>query len=154
MLRLIALGLILVVVVGLAALGLSSRRERSGGWLERRMAPCGGDPNCVGSLAAGDAQRVEPLVATGDAKATFRRAAEIVESLPKTRVVVDEPDYLHAECASRLFGFVDDLELWLDGEAGVIHVRSASRVGKSDLGANRRRVERLREALAASRDGG
>lgn len=59
----------------------------------------------------------------------------------------EEAGYLHAVCRSRLFGWADDLELRIDTEAGVVHVRSASRVGYSDLGVNRRRVERLRAAL-------
>jgi uncharacterized protein (DUF1499 family) len=61
--------------------------------------------------------------------------------------VEEEAGYLHAVCRSRLFGWADDLELRIDTEAGVVHVRSASRVGYSDLGVNRRRVERLRAAL-------
>jgi uncharacterized protein (DUF1499 family) len=57
-------------------------------------------------------------------------------------------DYLHAECASAVFGFVDDLELQLRASEGRIAVRSASRLGRSDLGVNRRRVEALRSELA------
>jgi len=61
------------------------------------------------------------------------------------RILEEQPGYLHAIFVSRLFRFVDDLELRLDEGAGVIQVRSASRVGHSDFGVNRKRVERLRE---------
>jgi uncharacterized protein (DUF1499 family) len=64
-------------------------------------------------------------------------------------VVEEATNYLHAQCASALFGFVDDLELHLRASANLIAVRSASRVGHSDMGVNRRRVERLRAALRA-----
>jgi uncharacterized protein (DUF1499 family) len=67
-----------------------------------------------------------------------------VENLPRTRIVAVTSDYLHAECASAVFGFVDDLELHLRRAEGVIAVRSASRLGHSDLGVNRRRIENLR----------
>ena len=67
--------------------------------------------------------------------------------MPRTRVVERLDDHLHAECRSRLLGFVDDLELELRPEEGLIAVRSASRLGYSDLGVNRRRVETLRAEL-------
>jgi uncharacterized protein (DUF1499 family) len=63
-------------------------------------------------------------------------------------VITESDNYLHAECESAVFGFVDDLELHLRSLEGVIAVRSASRLGYSDLGVNRRRVERLRAMLA------
>ncbi len=68
--------------------------------------------------------------------------------LPRARIVEETEDYLHAECRSALFGFVDDLELQLRPSESIIAVRSASRLGYSDFGVNRRRVEALRESLA------
>jgi uncharacterized protein (DUF1499 family) len=70
-----------------------------------------------------------------------------VESLPRTKIIAETPDYLHAECTSAVFGFVDDLELHLRTAEGVIAVRSASRLGYSDFGVNRRRIENLRALL-------
>ncbi len=69
--------------------------------------------------------------------------------MSRMRVVSASDDYLHAEERSRLFRFVDDLEL-LAAPDGELIVRSASRVGRSDLGVNRRRVERLRALLERS----
>jgi uncharacterized protein (DUF1499 family) len=77
----------------------------------------------------------------------WRAARELVSALPRTRVVEETADYLHAECRSTVFGFVDDLELQLRPGEGAIAVRSASRLGYSDLGVNRSRVENLRASL-------
>jgi uncharacterized protein (DUF1499 family) len=73
----------------------------------------------------------------------------VVAALPRTTVIEETANYLHAQCASALFGFIDDLELHLRESDNIVAVRSASRVGYSDLGVNRRRVEGLREALQA-----
>ena len=72
---------------------------------------------------------------------------DAVSALPRVQIVKATDVYLHAECKSSLLGFVDDLELQLRPSEGLITIRSASRVGFSDLGVNRRRVERLRAAL-------
>lgn len=74
-------------------------------------------------------------------------ARRVVAELPRTVVASETPDYLHAECSSAIFGFVDDLELQLRASEGLIAVRSASRLGYGDLGVNLRRVEQLRAAL-------
>lgn len=108
------------------------------------MAACPTTPNCVSSLAADPEHAVKPLDFAGDSRRAWSRLHEVVGNLPRTEVVVEEPNYLAAECTSRLFDFVDDLEFSLDAESGHIQVRSASRVGYSDLGVNRRRVERIR----------
>lgn len=113
------------------------------------MAGCPTAPNCVSSLAEEPQHAVQPLTFGGNVHAAWERLKSVVENLPRTDVVVEEPDYLAAECSSRLFGFVDDLEFQLDAHDSVIHMRSASRVGYSDLGVNRRRVERVRELFSA-----
>ncbi len=66
---------------------------------------------------------------------------------PRTQIVIDNGDYIHAESRSALFRFVDDVEIYIDAEQQVIHIRSASRVGRSDLGVNRQRVESIRKAF-------
>ena len=71
-----------------------------------------------------------------------------VRALPRTRIVEEERDYLRVEVRSAFFRFVDDVELAIDADAGLVHFRSASRVGHSDLGANRRRMETLRGLFA------
>ncbi len=146
-LPLVIAALILLIVGGLVMLGLLSRKQRAGGWVRERLAPCGGLPNCVSSRDQRQRFHVDSLKVIGAPEEAFLRAAAAVRTLPHTRLVVEESDYLHAECSSLLFGLVDDLELLLDASGRAIHVRSASRIGKSDLGANRRRVDRLRRQL-------
>jgi uncharacterized protein (DUF1499 family) len=112
-----------------------------------RLAPCPSSPNCVSSDADDSAHSIAAFalaMPSGDAWPAARGA---LESLPRTKIISETSDYLHAECTSAVFGFVDDLELHLRTAEGVIAVRSASRFGYSDLGVNRRRIEDLRALL-------
>jgi uncharacterized protein (DUF1499 family) len=111
-----------------------------------KLAPCKRTPNCVSSQAdASDAEHyIAPIALKGDAIAAVRKA---VESMPGANVVRTEPGYLYAEFRSKLMGFVDDVEFLHDPAAGVVHVRSASRLGRRDFGVNRARVEKLRASL-------
>jgi uncharacterized protein (DUF1499 family) len=93
--------------------------------------------------------QIEPFTLNASPEDSWRVIREEVASLPRTTVVEETANYLNAECASALFGFVDDLELHLRESDNIVAIRSASRVGYSDLGVNRRRVEGLREALRA-----
>jgi len=76
--------------------------------------------------------------------------AKIVEATPRARIITRSADYLYAEYESALFGFVDDVEFYFEPGAKRVQVRSASRVGYSDFGVNRARVEDIRRRLAAS----
>lgn len=116
---------------------------------EVRLAPCPDTPNCVSSQAPDRAHRVEPLPLVGTPEQALGRLREIIEAMPRTVVEESGKGRLKARFRSLVFGFVDDLELAADPEAGVIHVRSASRVGYSDLGVNRRRVEEIRSRYAS-----
>lgn len=115
-----------------------------------RLPPCPSRPNCVCSQDQG-AAAIAPLDFRGDSHAAFADLRAVLEALPRTRIVTANGPWLAAECRTMLFRFTDDLQFLLDASAGVIHVRSASRVGHSDLGTNRRRVERIRAAFAARR---
>jgi uncharacterized protein (DUF1499 family) len=118
--------------------------------LDVRLDPCPQSPNCVSSQAWNPDQRVEPFPLAGDAADALDALARLIEADTLARVVERRGIYLHAEYRSRIFRFVDDLELLADEQARVIHVRSASRRGWSDLGVNRRRVESLRASFAQS----
>jgi uncharacterized protein (DUF1499 family) len=113
------------------------------------LAPCPATPNCVSSAASRAENAIAPIAFRGDPAAAMQRLAEAAKSLPGAKVIVAQPTYLHVEVASRVMGFVDDLEAVPDAAAGVIQVRSASRVGRSDFGVNRERVEALRAAMDA-----
>jgi uncharacterized protein (DUF1499 family) len=111
-----------------------------------RLAACPSSPNCVSSDDAGD-HAVAPFRLAVPVADAWRLAQSAVSGLPRTKIITQTADYLHAECSSAVFGFVDDLELHLRPQENSIAVRSAARLGYSDLGVNRRRVENLREAV-------
>lgn len=116
------------------------------GPVDGRLRACPDSPNCVSSQAPDAGHRVDPLPAGRDPAAALPGLRAVIEGMPRTQIVSAQGDYLHATFTSALFRFVDDLELLLDRGAGVVHVRSASRIGYSDLGANRKRVEAIRQA--------
>lgn len=92
--------------------------------------------------------RIAPLAAAGDAAATMAKIKRVVESTAGAKVVSAQGDYLRAEYTTPLMKYTDDVEFWFDAKAGVVQVRSASRLGAKDFGANRSRVEALRVRLA------
>jgi uncharacterized protein (DUF1499 family) len=138
------------LVVFLALLSARAQQPANLGVREGRLTPCPETPNCACSQAGDDAHRIEPLRFAGDPAAAMARLRAVLDAWPRTRLVTATDEYLHAECASFVFRFVDDVEFLLDRGAGVIHCRSASRVGRSDLGVNRRRLEAIRKTFGGS----
>ena len=128
-------------------LSCSGKRPPDIGISDARLAPCPSSPNCVSSDDADSAHQVEALQFSASPEDVWRGIREEVVRLPRTTIVEETADYIHAECASAVFGFVDDLELHLRPSVGIVAVRSASRIGYSDLGVNRQRVVDLRERL-------
>lgn len=118
--------------------------------VDHSIGECPSKPNCVSSASSGDSHYVAPFAIAGDAAEQWRSIVDAVSLLPRTRIVMKTERYIHAESRSRIFGFVDDLELALEASTGLVGVRSASRIGYSDLGVNRKRVERLRTILLES----
>lgn len=121
-----------------------------------RLKPPSMTPNSVSSQAAlypGHPQReyadITPFAVQGDGPATLARIKGVINDMPGARVVTAGRDYLYAQFTTPLLRFVDDVEFWFDPAANVIHVRSASRVGRGDLGENRRRVEEIRLRLGS-----
>jgi uncharacterized protein (DUF1499 family) len=111
-----------------------------------RLAACPSSPNCASSDDAG-AHGVAPFhlaVLPADAWSIVLAA---VTALPRSKIITQTDDYLRVECSSAIFGFVDDLELHLRPQENAIAVRSAARLGYSDFGVNRRRVENLRNEV-------
>lgn len=113
--------------------------------MPRALKPCPSSPNCVSSLAKEDpAHRVPPLNWTGDLDQAKARLRHAVLAAGHATFVVEEDAYWHIEFRSRVFRFVDDVEFLFDAQTRLIHVRSASRVGHSDLGVNRTRIAKIR----------
>jgi len=127
----------------------SGKRPDNLGVKEGRLASCGRRLNCVSSQAdPGDAQRyVAPIPFKGSAVDALAAARRAVEAMARATIVRHEGNYLHAEFRSRLMGYVDDVEFTYDGKAAVLHLRSASRLGRRDFEVNRKRVEALRARI-------
>ena len=113
------------------------------------LKPCPASPNCVSSRATDQEHQVDPLPLRGSAAEGLAALRQVMLAMPRSRIVAEGPGFLHAEFRSAVFRFVDDVEAVADAVAGVIHIRSAARVGHSDMGVNRRRVGEIRDRLAA-----
>ena len=140
-------------LVPVLMVGCSGTRPSSLGVREGKLAPCPSSPNCVSTQSTDAKHRIDPLVYTTSIEEARDSLEKIVGAMPRSRVVRLEEDYMHVESISRFFRFVDDVEFWFDDENKVIHFRSASRTGTSDLGVNRKRMERIREQFGANRQG-
>ena len=137
-----------VLVFCLAVLvGCTGKPPRDIGVKDGKLSPCPSSPNCVSSQSpAGDEEHyIQPLTYSGSPESARAALISVIESMKRTKIITVTDDYIYAEFTSRLFRFVDDVEFYIDDSAKTIHVRSASRLGKSDLGVNRKRIETIRE---------
>ena len=112
------------------------------------LKPASSKPNSVNSQAApGNYAAIAPIPVQGDAATFFAGLVKIVAAQKGARIIQQTPSYVYAEFTSPLMGYVDDVEFALDADRGLVHLRSASRLGYSDLGANRKRIEAIRAQL-------
>jgi len=107
------------------------------------LKPCPDKPNCVSSKAD-DEHAIAPFQLKQNQPVNQQRLLEVLNQLDNNIAVIHDENHIHAEITSRVFGFIDDLDLIINMEQQLIHVRSASRTGYYDFGVNRRRVEKLR----------
>lgn len=138
-----------VIFGGLWLLASYSKANRPANVGRGHLAEGPEKPNWRSSVTRNQARLIEPLSFSGDSATAWEAAREAVLELPKTKLITSDDGYLHAECSSPLFGFVDDLELLLRPNQERIEIRSASRVGHSDMGANAQRLEKLRMMFEA-----
>lgn len=143
----LALPVCLVVLFALS--GCSNKAPGNIGVKDGHLSPCPETPNCVSSEAIDNDHKVDPIKAHGTPEIVMVDLTNVIESMFGGKVVRLEGNYLHAEFTSRIFRFVDDLECLYDEKNGLIQVRSASRIGYSDLNANRKRIEELRKRYMA-----
>jgi uncharacterized protein (DUF1499 family) len=132
----------------LGLLGCAGERPSNLGERGGLLAACPSSPNCVASQAADERHRIAPLAFSGDADAAFARLRSVLGQRPDVTTVEERPGYLRVELRTLLF--TDDGEFLLDRTGGVIQVRSASRLGYSDLGKNRSRMEDIRSLFHAA----
>ena len=129
---------------------LAGKRPRMLGVVDGKLYPLREHTmNSVSSYAHNEYSKIAPLAAATDGAQTFKRLKTLVAESKGAKIVSQDENYVHAEFATPTLGFVDDVEFLLDSRAGVIHLRSASRVGRRDFGVNRKRIESLRHELSA-----
>ena len=107
------------------------------------LAPCPNTPNCVSTETTDTVHGMPPLTFSGSPEAAIETAREALLAEPRARLIEQRANYLHFEMRSRIFRFVDDVEIAIAPADSLLHFRSASRVGKGDMGVNRARMERF-----------
>jgi uncharacterized protein (DUF1499 family) len=126
----------------------SGTRPQNLGVKDGKLTSCPGSPNCVCSCFPQDVlHTIEPLTYRSTQIEAIEALKQIIRRTDRAAIVVESPDYIYAEFTSKLMGFVDDVEFYANPSENSIQVRSASRLGKSDLGANRKRIEVIRAQL-------
>ena len=125
----------------------AGKRPDNLGVRDGKLVPCPNTPNCVCSQSSDAQHSIEPLTYNPSATEAMADIKTAIQAMERTKIITENKNYLYAEFTSAIMGFVDDVEFHLDENSKVIHVRSASRLGKSDLGVNRKRIETIRTKL-------
>jgi len=135
------------LVVGFAVMmmGCANSRPARVGVTNGQLMACPASPNCVCSQATDKEHAIAPLTYQGTAEDALSRLLALIRDTKRTTVVTAQERYLHVEFRSAFFRFVDDVEFHIDDAQKTIHFRSASRLGSSDFGVNRKRMEAIRQ---------
>lgn len=143
---------VIAVIVAFVVMATQSRSGHTPGLVDGNLQSCGNKPNCVSSMAPASSERHVPgfQFEAGNADEVWADLTGVIVELGGT-LVDNAPPYLAAEFSSETFGFIDDVECLINNQSGVVHIRSSSRVGYSDLDVNRKRVEAIRARLAIAR---
>lgn len=128
-------------------LSFSAAKPVNLGLANGQLAPLPESPNAVSTQTDDDDRKMPPIEFSGDAAAMMDKLKAIINDLPRSSIVTMTEDYLHVEFRSLIFRFVDDVEFFIDREESRIHFRSKSRVGHSDLGVNRKRMENITKLI-------
>jgi uncharacterized protein (DUF1499 family) len=141
---------LIVAWLGIVIMNMLTPAPGNLGATDGRLSSCPDSPNCVCSTDTSETHQIAPLTFTDSADQARERLLNILEAFPGCQIVQSEESYLRAEFRTHWLRFVDDVEFLIDPRQNVIQVRSASRIGYSDLGTNRRRVETIRQQFERS----
>ena len=125
----------------------AGKRPNNLGIRDGKLVPCPNTPNCVNSQSSDAKNSIEPLTYNSTPAEAMADLNTAIQAMKRTKIITENNNYLYAEFTIPIIGFVDDVEFYLDEQAKVIHVRSASRLEQSDLGVNRKRIETIRRKL-------
>ncbi len=114
---------------------------------DTKLRDCPSTPNCVNSQNDDATHHIDPITYNIDRQKAKELLSKVLTVVPNTTIIEEKDNYIRTESASKIFGFVDDGEFYFPADKQVIEVRYSARLGESDLGVNRRRVEQIRLAL-------
>jgi len=141
-----------VVLISLIFLTGCTGKMPKLGIVNGQLMQCPTTPNCVNSQSKGNTHYIEPIITAGTSLDVKNNILKILNELERSKIIKVENNYIRAEFTSKLFGFVDDVEFYFPDTKSnkmIVHVRSASRVGHSDFGVNRKRIEQIRSKFKA-----
>lgn len=141
------ISIICVIFLSLTSLIIFPEQTLALGISDNHLTTCPTSPNCVVSQNGDEKHAIDPIPYHGDRDKAKETLLKVLTVVPRTEVVEETDNYIHALSKSRIFKFTDDVEFYFPASENVIHVRSASRVGESDLGVNKRRIEQIRLAM-------
>ncbi len=136
-----------VIVMSITLFSCAGQTPEDIGVFDNKFSPCPESPNCVSSDANDKGHAVDVFKLNKNLENNWKEIHDVVNSLSRTKIISFDEKYIHAECSSAVFGFVDDLQLHLREQGEYVAVKSAARLGYSDFGVNRKRVTDLRELL-------
>ena len=113
------------------------------GIVNGKLHSCPKSPNCVSTQAIDEKQKMEPINYSGDIEDAKAKIISIINSLKRSKIITNEENYIHIEFRTATFRFVDDVEFLFDDKEKIIHFRSRARMGYSDMGVNRKRMEEI-----------
>lgn len=125
-------------------IGCTGTRPSNLGVVNGSLSPCPDKPNCISSQAPDEDHFSESFSYSGNKSAALACLRKIITAQKRTKIVKETENYIYAEYTTALFRFVDDVEFYLPDNESVVHFRSASRLGHSDLGVNKKRIEEIR----------
>ncbi len=135
---------IVIISVTLTA-GCAGPTPKNIGIHQGRLTDCPDRPNCVSSQTDSSDNAIAPFEYTQSRKEAIQTLMNVIKALPRAKLNEKSDTYVYVEVKSKIFGFVDDVEFFIPEKEAVIHVRSASRLGYSDFGVNRKRIESIRK---------
>jgi len=136
-----------ILLLSAVVFGCSASRPAHLGMTDGKFQPCPDSPNCVSSQSPDKKHFIEPIHYEGMQQQAKERLIDVIQGMKRSKIVTDLDHYIHAEFTSAFFRFVDDVEFYFDDRAKTLHVRSASRIGHSDFGVNRKRIEEIRSVF-------
>ena len=140
-------GVLFILACTVILMSCSGSRPANLGVTDGKLAPCPDSPNCVSSQSTDKKHFIESIRYRGSLTEAREKLISIISSMKRASIVTADANYIQAEFTSAVFRFVDDVEFYFNDDEKVIHLRSASRVGYSDLGVNRKRMEKIRRLL-------